>query len=322
MAYMAKRAAERADTRVLVPGAKSVIVVAVACNAEDVPGRPIARYARGRDYHNPMRRRLRKLARVVKRVEPDTRTYLAVDTGPVLERYWAERAGIGWIGKSSNLVTLTHYFASDRPRSQRILGASKMARPTERRSQPAFGSWVLLGTLIIDRVCDYDEPAQDRCGSCDACIPACPTGAILAPRVVDARLCISYLTIEARGGIPRDLRVAVGDHLFGCDDCQEACPWNRFAVHAPNAMLAGRSTEAALDAARFLEMDEAAFVRDFEGTALRRAGLTGMKRNALVVLGNSGNRSAVPLIERVLGCEPSAMLREHAEWALERLRSR
>ncbi|MBI3071937.1 MAG: tRNA epoxyqueuosine(34) reductase QueG [Deltaproteobacteria bacterium] len=299
MAYMETRASERADPRDLLPGAKSVVVVAIAYATQTTPGRPVARYAQGRDYHNPMRRRLRKLARAVKRREPETRTYLAVDTGPVLERYWAERAGIGWIGKASNLVTLTH------------------------------SSWVLLGTLIIDRLCDYDEPTRDHCGTCDACIPVCPTRAILAPGVVDARLCISYLTIESRGGIPRELRAAVGDHLFGCDDCQEVCPWNRFAVHSPNAMLAGRNALASTKveeknatvalAVHLLDLDEATFVRDFEGTPFRRAGLTGMKRNALVVLGNSRDARVVPRVERVLEDDPSSMLRGHAAWALGRL---
>jgi epoxyqueuosine reductase len=291
MAYMARRAAERADPRLLVPGARSVVVVAMGYPRPDHPGVPVARYALGRDYHNVLIRRLRKLRRAwldATGVADPRDAWVGVDTGPVLERYWAEAAGLGWIGKSGNLVTRTH------------------------------SSWVLLGTMIVKAELVPDAPHRPMCGTCTACMPACPTAAIVAPGVVDARLCISYLTIEVRGAIPRALRPAVGGHLFGCDVCQDVCPWERFAPGAPNPALATRPDLAALDPRDVLRLDEAAATARFAGTPLARPGLAGLKRNALVVLGNTGGPADRDAVRACLD-DPSPLVREHAVWALGRL---
>ena len=294
MGYLAgrKHRERRADPARILPGIRSVVCVAL-CHE---PGRDaardrrigrIARYAAGEDYHRVMRDRLRRLQRFIgEDALPGARVLWYSDTGAILERGWAERAGLGWIGKHSGLLS-------------------------ER-----FGSWFLLGELLVDQALDPDPPvARERCGTCSRCIEACPTGAIVAPYQLDARLCISYLTIELKGPIPRELRPLVGDWIFGCDVCQEVCPWNRFAPPAREARLHARKLEG-WTLERFLGLDEARFDDLFARSPIRRAQRAGFLRNVCVALGNRGDASATPALATALASDPDALVRMHAAWAL------
>lgn len=263
MAWMARHAETRADPERLLPGCRSVVVVAAnhwpgAEEAAVPPGRArVALYARGRDYHKVLGRRLRDLAAWLAETTGETARAF-VDTGPLLERAWAERAGIGWIGKNANLIS--------------------------RR----YGSWLLLGEILTTAEIEPDPgPHDDFCGSCTACLEACPTGAIVEAGVVDSRRCISYWTIEHRGAIPEDRQPGIGDWIFGCDDCQTVCPWNRrFAVPVPAARFERRDDLRGLDPEAIAGMDEAAFRARYSGTSLMRARWDGMVRNARIVRGN------------------------------------
>jgi epoxyqueuosine reductase len=249
----------------------------------------VARYARGRDYHKVLGVRLRRLAEWVTQVSgAPARAF--VDTAPVLERGWAERAGIGWIGKNANLLTRE------------------------------LGSWLLLGELLAVAEIEPDAgPHADFCGTCTACLEACPTAAIVAPGEVDANRCIAYWNIEHRGPIAEERREGLGDWIFGCDVCQEVCPWNaRFARPAVGDPLARRSDLDGLDPLELLGLDEARFRERFSGTALMRARWDGMRRNACVVLGNRRDPAAVPALARALG-DGDALVRGHAAWALGRI---
>lgn len=261
MTWIAARREERLDPRVVLPGARSVLSLAVnywhpdpEAAAEALP--KIARYARGRDYHNVIRERLRKLRRAVLELAPGARIHTSVDHGPVMEKAWAARSSVGWIGKSGNLLT-------------------------ER-----YGTWVLLGSLITDLELEPDPPAVDHCGTCTLCLEACPTGAIVADGVVDAGRCISYQTIEHQGPHP-DAALAERSRgwAFGCDVCQDVCPWSvRFAT-AGDAAFAPTRAGASVEPEALLGMDESAFAARYAGTPLMRPGLAGMKRNALVAIG-------------------------------------
>jgi epoxyqueuosine reductase len=294
MGYLAgpKHRERRADPARILPGIRSVVCVALCHEpardaARDLRLGRIARYAAGEDYHRVMRDRLRGLQRFIGEVAlPGARALWYSDTGAILERGWAERAGLGWIGKHSGLLS-------------------------ER-----FGSWFLLGEILVDRALEPDPPvARERCGTCARCIEACPTGAIVAPYQLDARLCISYLTIELRGPIPRGLRPLVGDWIFGCDVCQEVCPWNRFAPPAREARLHARTLEG-WTLERFLTLDEAGFDALFAGSPIRRAQRAGFVRNVCVALGNRGEAGAVPALAMALASDPDALVRMHAAWAL------
>jgi epoxyqueuosine reductase len=234
-----------------------------------------------------MKDKLRELERFFRlELFPGSRALWWSDTGAILERGWAERAGLGWTGKHSGILS------------------------RER------GSWFLLGELLVDRPLDPDPPGgAEHCGGCVRCLEACPTHAIVAPYRVDARRCISYLTIEHRGAIPRHLRPLVGDWIFGCDVCQEACPWNRFAPPAREARLHARAY-ADWSLERFLAMDETAFRETFATSPIRRAGREGFLRNVCVALGNRGDAAAVPALARALAADPSPLVRGHAAWAL------
>ena len=302
----------------LLPGARSVICLGLSYLGDDWPegdvppqsGR-VARYAWVRDYHRVMKRRMREFVRSVKRelgAEVAARWY--VDDGPMLDRAAANRAGIGWFGKNTNILT------------------------------PQFGSWVFLGQVITDLELEPDAPLKKSCGSCVRCIEDCPTGAIVAPYVVDNARCISYLTIENRGAIPRELRPLMGDWVFGCDICQDVCPVNRKAQPGifttesteqgerphPNPPPEGEGiplvlfTSSAvnngfLDLVELLEMSEDDFRARFAGTPVMRAKRTGMQRNACVALGNLGDRAAVPALGRALR-QGEPLVRGHAAWAL------
>lgn len=291
MDYLARGAEKRRDSRLPRPGTTHALVVALDYGGRE-PSGPVARYARGLDYHDLMDARLRELHA---RLERDVGHAIAgkpyVDTGPLLERDLARRAGLGWFGKNTNLLN------------------------------PAKGSFFFLGALVLDLALEPDAPFEtDRCGSCTRCIEACPTNAIVAPRTLDATRCISYLTIELKEDIPEALRPLVGELLYGCDICQDVCPYNvKFAralkvpEFAPRAFLAGK--DAATLAQDLLALTQEEFSAAFKGSPMKRAKLRGLKRNAAVVLGNAGDPSALPsLIAALSDSEP--LVREHAAWAL------
>lgn len=254
----------------------------------------VARYARGRDYHEVFEERLALLAKQVASLAPGSDCKAYVDYGPVLERDHAQRAGLGWIGKNTMLI------------------------------HPRLGSYLLLGELLTTLELSPDEPfTADHCGTCERCIDACPTGAIRGPGELDSRLCISYLTIELRGPIPVELRPAIGDRVFGCDICQEVCPWNSEAPSPAVSALAlepGRPAPPGAMVAWAEELSglgDVEFKQRYRGTAFARPGRDGMLRNLAVGLGNVGGIGSEVILKR-LARDASALVREHAEWALVR----
>jgi epoxyqueuosine reductase len=297
MHYLPRGAEKRRDTRLPVPGALSAIVVALDYGGRE-PSGPVARYARGDDYHDVMTDRLRELHRWVEaRVGYPVTGKAYVDTGPILERDLARRAGLGWFGKNTNLIN------------------------------PGRGSFFFLGSLLLDLDLEPDQPFEaDRCGTCTRCLDACPTNAFTQPRVLDATRCISYLTIELRGVIPEELREPIGELLYGCDICQNVCPWNvRFARELEEPTLAPRRALADADARTLAEeilgMDDDAFRATFMKSPMKRAKRAGLARNAAVVLGNSGDESHLPALTMALEND-APLVREHAAWAIERIRMR
>lgn len=298
LGYMRASRDARLDPSLVCPNAKSVVVVAVAYFHEDPeypgqagrsesvegsgdsgdsgrPGDPgdlgdpeapedgevygvVSRYARGRDYHNVMRKPLARLRRYIDGLFPGSRAYVSCDTRPVMEKAWAQRAGIGWIGKNGLVIA------------------------------PPYGSWVLLGTIITTAELSADAPYPDRCGSCVACLSACPTDAIVEPRFVDASRCISFHTIEHRKAFPPEIAAGLGDRILGCDACQEVCPWNRRPKRAPFGKLhpqfAPRENHAFVPLRQLLQRDEAELKPTFAGTPLARPATAGLKRSARVIL--------------------------------------
>jgi epoxyqueuosine reductase len=248
----------------------------------------ISRYALGRDYHKVVRKRLQKLATKIEQEVGNFGYRVFVDSAPVLEKALAEKAGLGWIGKHSNLLTREN------------------------------GSWFFLGEIYTDLPLPTDQPLDNHCGDCVRCIDACPTGAIVGPYQVDARKCISYLTIELRDSIPESLRSRIGNRIFGCDDCQAVCPWNRFAQVTAEPDFSPRHD---LDSAQLIQLfswSEEEFLHRTEGSAIRRAGYGGWLRNIAVALGNAPPSSDVRKALEARRNHPSAMVREHVEWALSR----
>ena len=260
MAYLERRLGERLDPERVLPGARSVVAVALNYyqGEADPSWAPVARYAWGRDYHDVMLPRLEALSRILAEAG-GARSRAYVDTGPVLERDLAAGAGLGWIGKNTMLL------------------------------HPALGSWFFIGVVLTTAELDRDAPLPDRCGTCRACLDACPTGAFVAPYVLDARRCISYLTIEHRGDIAAELRPLVGGWEFGCDLCQSVCPWNRRAPETGEAAFVPADRYPGAEA--ILGMDDAAFARRFVGTALTRPRAAGMRRNATIALANRRGRA-------------------------------
>jgi epoxyqueuosine reductase len=296
MDYLPRGAAKRRDTRYPCEGARSAIVVALNYGGTSATG-PIARYARGDDYHDVMWRMLDSLhVWIDDQVGYATMGKSYVDTGPILERDLARRAGLGWFGKNTNLIN------------------------------PQLGSFFFIGSLLIDLDLEPDTPFEaDRCGSCTRCLEACPTGAIVEPRVLDSTRCISYLTIEAKGAIPADLREGIGDRVYGCDICQDVCPWNvSFSRElssdalAPRKSIEGNAREISRN---LLAMGIEDFRVTFKGSAMKRAKLRGLKRNAAVVLGNVGEAGDIPLLESALA-DSEELVHEHVSWAIDRIISR
>ena len=293
--FNAQRVRRGTDPETLLPGARSII--SLGWNyypAEDAPPANdrglIARYARGRDYHRVMKRRMRRVVlELTERIGDRFAARWYVDDGPMLDRAAAARAGLGWFGKNGNILN------------------------------PTYGSWLLLGQIITDLPLAADPPLAKTCGQCSRCIPACPTDAIVAPYVVDNRRCISYLTIEHKGTIPVELREPMGNWVFGCDICQEVCPVNRKAKATGDPNF-GRTDLSTIDLIELLEMTDEQFRQRFAGTPVMRAKHVGMQRNACVALGNAGDPSAVPALARALRSAPS-LVRQHAAWALGRIDS-
>lgn len=285
--WMAERVDERLDVTKLLPGARTVI--ALACNywRSDEPG-PIARYARGRDYHATMRDRLRTLRRSVRAKFPGVTDYGSVDANPVMEKVWAARAGLGYVGRNACFIT------------------------------PQFGSWVVLAAMVLDAEVDAwgDGPTADQCGRCRQCIDSCPTGAIVASSVVDAGRCLSFQTIENEDRVPPPLREAMRELVFGCDICQEVCPLNSAPV------IAGARFEprpVSLRPVRAIAaMTRAEFDQWVPGTALARAGFDGLRRNAAYALGAARDAGARPVLEQ-LSRDENERVREAASWALGKL---
>lgn len=298
MGWMADTADVRMDPAHpgMLPDARSVVALVTPYARRDgeregpTPG-IVARYARGRDYHNVVGKRLRKLTQLLR--EAGHRARASVDSMPVLERAWAQRAGVGFVGKNCCLIV------------------------------PGLGSHVFLSTLVTDAELPADEPMTERCGSCQRCLDACPTGAFTSPRELDSRRCISYLTIEHEGSIDEHLRASLGAHLFGCDDCQDVCPFNRTAP-PPQSTTEPFAADSRLEVALedLLSMDEATHREWARGSPLRRAGREGLARNAALVLGNHGRRRHLPVLQQAAERDPSPSVREAARWAAERLSTR
>lgn len=298
MQYMARHGTKRSRPQELVPGTIRIISARLDYFPPDVTDSQqilqspdlayISRYALGRDYHKIMRGRLQQLAKRISQAAGPFGYRVFADSAPVLEKAIAESSGLGWIGKHTNLLN--------------------------RRA----GSWFFLGELYTDLPLPVDAGTGNHCGSCDACLRACPTGAIIAPYQLDARRCISYHTIELRGTIPREFRTAIGNRIFGCDDCQLVCPWNRFAR---TTELSDFEARHRLDRASLLELfawTEEEFLKKTEGSALRRVGYVGWLRNIAVALGNTRrSERVVKGLERRLH-HPSDLVQEHVQWALSR----
>ncbi|MFD2173553.1 tRNA epoxyqueuosine(34) reductase QueG [Rhodobacter lacus] len=293
MGWMAERMEWRANPAALWPEARSVIMLAESYTPEADPraataakdAGAISVYAQGKDYHDLVKRRLKRLGRWLIAEEP-CEIKVFVDTAPVMEKPLAEAAGLGWQGKHTNLL------ARD------------------------LGNWVFLGALFTTLELPPDTPEVNHCGSCTACLDACPTGAFPAPWRIDARRCISYLTIEHRGPVDPALRPLLGNRIYGCDDCLAACPWNKFAVAARDIGYAARQGTPPL--AELLALDDAAFRARFAGSPIKRIGRDRMVRNALYAAGNSGAAALLPLA-RALTSDPEPSVAEAASWACARL---
>ncbi|MXY43771.1 MAG: tRNA epoxyqueuosine(34) reductase QueG [Dehalococcoidia bacterium] len=293
--YTAERVRKANSPRKLLEDARSVVSLAMSYNYGEAepegqgPHGKIARYAWGEDYHEVMKKRLREFVGAL----PDlagrpVNTRIFVDDGPMNDRAAAERAGVGWFGKNTNILN------------------------------PTYGSWLLLGQVITDLDLVPDAPLKKNCGECVRCIDDCPTGAIVAPYVIDNRKCISFLTIELRGPIPRDLRPLVGDWIFGCDICQDVCPVNWKAAPALEPAFRKRHDFDAPTLLPLLELDDEGFRERFRGSPIKRAKRVGLQRNVCVALGNIGDPVAVPALAKVLESD-EPLLREHAAWALGKI---
>ena len=294
MTYLPRGSEKRADTRRPFDGVSSAIVVGVNYGGTQ-PAGPVARYARSADYHDVVLQKLQALHRwLCDAVGTGVRGKAYVDTGPILERDLARRAGLGWFGKNTNLIN------------------------------PTLGSYFFIGALLVDLALEPDAPFEaDRCGTCTRCLDACPTGALVEPRTLDATRCISYLTIELRGAIPEVLREQIGGLVYGCDICQEVCPWNvRFARDLTEPAFAATSGTEAPDLRELLLQDEETFRTRFRRSPMKRAKRHGLARNAAVALGNRGDPDALPTLRQAVAHDPDPVVREHAHWAITRIEAR
>ncbi|HWB50122.1 MAG TPA: tRNA epoxyqueuosine(34) reductase QueG [Stellaceae bacterium] len=291
MGWMTARAEQRGDPQALWPEAKTVVVLGMnygaAIEPVDSDSGIVSIYARGRDYHDTVKKRLKALARwIAERWPGELKVF--VDTAPVMEKPLAQQAGLGWQGKHTNLVSRD------------------------------FGSWLFLGEIYLSLALDADTAESDHCGSCRACLDACPTHAFPAPYRLDARRCISYLTIEHKGMIPAALRPLIGNRIYGCDDCLAACPWNKYARAAAEPDFLPRAELTAPRLAALARLDDAAFRRMFAGTSIKRIGRDRFLRNVLTAIGNSGDPALAETAQALLD-DASPLVRAAAVWAFARL---
>jgi epoxyqueuosine reductase len=297
MTWLERNKERRVDPQLVLPGARSMIVLAMNYfpgaddnESEDASSFPrIARYALGDDYHDVIEKKLHVLDEFLRGQGGVQKCY--VDTGPVLERDFAAMAGVGWHGKSTMLINRE------------------------------LGTWFFLAEILTTLEFDEDPPEPDRCGSCTRCIDACPTAAITAPYQLDARRCVSYLTIELKGSIPLEFRPLIGDRIYGCDDCLSACPWNRFARKASETAFAMRESVAQMGLRDFLDLTDEQFRLLFRKSPIKRIKRRGFLRNVCVALGNTGTQTDIPALEKAM-LDPEPLISEHAQWAVERIRQR
>ena len=296
MDYMARGEEKRHDPRKILPDAKSIIVLALNYFQGDQDRRSetaatgrIARYAWGDDYHSVIETKLNKIDTFLRQLGGTQKCY--VDTGPILERDHAAQSGIGWHGKSTMLI------------------------------DEKLGTWFFLAEILTTLELPPDEPARDRCGTCERCIKACPTGAITAPHKLDARLCISYLTIELKSAIPLELRPLIGDRIFGCDDCLEACPWNRFAKVSRETAFKARRSTTSFALRDYLAINDTEFRNLFRDSPIKRIKRRGFLRNVCVALGNIGTNDDLPMLKRA-AADSEPLIAEHAAWAIDRIHER
>ena len=298
MGWIERNTEKRLDPQKVLPGARSIVALAVSYFAPEAEARDeslgqIARYARHTDYHDVIAEKLKLLTEEFDEMAGGNRRSLwYIDTGPILERDLAARSGLGFVGKHTNLI------------SRRL------------------GNWFFICEILTTvRLNPNRNLEPNRCGTCSRCIDACPTNAIRGPFELDARRCISYLTIELKGSIPEHLRSAIGDRIYGCDDCLAICPWNRFAKSSSMMKTARRSDFDQPDLLKLLTLDAEGFNRLFKGTPLKRTKRRGVLRNVCVALGNTGDEGAIPHLERML-IDPEPLIVEHATWAIKRIRER
>ena len=297
MTYMKRGEEKRCDPQEVLPDAKSIIIFALnyfqgsAVNrtAATVKTGRIARYAWGDDYHDLIESKLDKIDQFLREFGGRQKCY--VDTGPILERDHAAEAGIGWHGKSTMLI------------------------------DERLGTWFFLAEVLTTLELSPDVATADRCGTCKRCIKACPTGAITSPHRLDARRCISYLTIELKGSIPLELRPLIGNRIFGCDDCLDACPWNRFAQVSREAAFSARSATVGMPLRDYLSLSDEQFRALFRNSPIKRIKRRGFLRNVCVALGNIGDSSDLALLERA-AADSEQLIAEHAQWAIGQIRSR
>ena len=294
MDYMARQAEKRLDPDKVLPGVRSVLCVLLDYyHAYDLPYEQpslgvISRYASGEEYHQLIQDKLRQLLTGIRSLVPQVGARFYVDTGPVMDKYWAAQAGLGWLGKHTNLL--------DRDR----------------------GSWFFLGEILLDVELEYDQPSLDFCGSCTRCIDACPTDAIVDPYVLDARRCISYLTIELRDDIPSEFREPMGNLVFGCDICQDVCPWNRSAPDSSVAEFRPRELNWQPELKQLAQITPEQFPERFRNSPIKRAKWRGLMRNVAVAMGNSRDPGMVSELCNLLDSE-EALVRRHAAWALAQI---
>lgn len=306
MGWLERNAQKRCNPELVLEGAMTVVSLGVNYLPAEAPAGAArwARYSRYKDYHDTMTPALQRAGALLELrlgvASTDYRYY--VDTGPVLERAWSARAGVGFVGKSGMLISRE------------------------------FGNWLFLGAILLRAPLVSDGPLTVRagagepgalCGKCTLCMQACPTAALTAPGVLDARRCISYLTIENKGGIPLEFRAAIGDRIYGCDICAEVCPWNRFAQESKAMILERNDAFVGLELGRILNLDTKAFAEAFRGTAIKRIKRGGLLRNACIVAGNTGGVELLPRLEALVqDCTESELLREHAAWAIQAIEER
>ena len=291
MAWLTREPDRRADPAQVLPGARSIIVAGLNYWQPQPAGRGrIATYALGDDYHDILLEKLKTLAREITTAGSPSKVY--VDTGPILEKPLAERAGLGWQGKSTMLIS------------------------------PTLGPWLLLGEILTTLDLAPDPPQNDHCGKCTRCLDACPTLAITAPYQLDARRCIAYLTIELKGSIPEDMRPLIGDRVYGCDECLDVCPWNRFAQTTRESRFQAPARDTTRDHLHdLLELTQPEFKRRFAKSPILRVKRRGLIRNACVVLGNIGTPEDIPALRKAEHHE-EPLVREHASWAIRQIEKR